>query len=190
MDPSFSKNDLNMFYKYLDKATNYFEYGSGGSTYQASIRVNIKCIVSVESDIVWYNLLSNKITHCNFHFKLIDLKCKPNNLGYPSELCSENDKISYSDAIKNKISKETSNKLDLILIDGRYRVACALKIHSIVNNNCKIIFDDFLNRPHYHIILNYYNIIEKTEDNRMVVLQKKNINVPLELIKKYEKVPS
>lgn len=52
MDPSFSKNDLNMFYKYLDKATNYFEYGSGGSTYQASIRVNIKYIVSVESDIV------------------------------------------------------------------------------------------------------------------------------------------
>lgn len=31
-----------MFYKYLDNI--YFEYGSGGSTYQASIRKNIKTI--------------------------------------------------------------------------------------------------------------------------------------------------
>ena len=41
MEPHLDKNDKNMFYKYLDNATVYFEYGSGGSTYQASIRNNI-----------------------------------------------------------------------------------------------------------------------------------------------------
>jgi hypothetical protein len=51
MKPYFYSNDLKCFYKYLDKANIYFEYGSGGSTYQASIRKNIKKIYSVESDI-------------------------------------------------------------------------------------------------------------------------------------------
>ena len=37
-----------MFYKYLNNTSVYFEYGSGGSTYQASTRKNIKKIYSVE----------------------------------------------------------------------------------------------------------------------------------------------
>lgn len=38
MEPQLSKNDKKLFYKYLDNVNVYFEYGSGGSTYQASIR--------------------------------------------------------------------------------------------------------------------------------------------------------
>ena len=42
MEPCFAgENDKKMFYKYLDNTNVYFEYGSGGSTYQASIRKNI-----------------------------------------------------------------------------------------------------------------------------------------------------
>ena len=41
MEPLLAKNDKQMFYKYLDNSKIYFEYGSGGSTYQASIRNNI-----------------------------------------------------------------------------------------------------------------------------------------------------
>jgi hypothetical protein len=50
MLPHLAKNDEIMFYKYLDKINVYFEYGSGGSTYQASIRDNIVKVYSVESD--------------------------------------------------------------------------------------------------------------------------------------------
>lgn len=57
MEPHLADNDKKMFYKYLDNAIVYFEYGSGGSTYQASIRNNIKKIFSVESDISWQNKL-------------------------------------------------------------------------------------------------------------------------------------
>ena len=55
MEPNLSKNDKKLFYKYLDNTNVYFEYGSGGSTYQASIRKNIKTIYSVESDIIKLN---------------------------------------------------------------------------------------------------------------------------------------
>ena len=57
MEPSLSKNDKQMFYKYVDKSKVYFEYGSGGSTYQASIRNNINKIYYVESDKEWHNIL-------------------------------------------------------------------------------------------------------------------------------------
>jgi hypothetical protein len=42
MEPLMLENDKQMFYKYLDKATHYFEFGCGGSTYQAVLRQNIK----------------------------------------------------------------------------------------------------------------------------------------------------
>ena len=44
-----------------------------------------------------------------------------------------------------------------------------------------------VNRPNYHIVLEYFDIIEKTDDNRMVILKKKkNVNIPKKLIEEYE----
>ena len=39
-----------MFYQYLYRETVYFEYWSGGSTYQANLRPNVQKIYTVESD--------------------------------------------------------------------------------------------------------------------------------------------
>ena len=46
MVPLFDKNDLQMFKKYLDRSSVYFEYGCGGSTYEACKRPNIKKVSS------------------------------------------------------------------------------------------------------------------------------------------------
>ena len=62
-----------------------------------------------------------------------------------------------------------------------------MKCYDIIIDSCLIAFDDFLDRPQYHIVLEYFDIIEKTKDNRMVILKKKkNRNIPKELIEKYE----
>ena len=61
MEPMLSKQDKAMFYRHLDRTRVYFEYGSGGSTYQASIRPNIKKIYSVESDIEWQTKLKGDL---------------------------------------------------------------------------------------------------------------------------------
>lgn len=77
-----------------------------------------------------------------------------------------------------------------MFIDGRFRVACCLKSFDVIDNECYIAFDDFLDRPQYHIVLDYYDIIEKTDDHRMVILQKKNDidSVPIDIIEKYENI--
>lgn len=49
------------------------------------------------------------------------------------------------------------SKIDTVLIDGRFRVACALSTILECHNNpgLKILIHDFWNRPHYHVLLNY-----------------------------------
>ena len=76
MQPHLSSNDTKMFYKYLDNSSIYFEYGSGGSTYQASIRKNIKTIYSVESDKKWLHKLKSMITHPNMHYIFNEMDTK------------------------------------------------------------------------------------------------------------------
>ena len=42
------------------------------------------------------------------------------------------------------LSKTEQDSIDLVFIDGRFRVACCLKCYDIINDNCLIGFDDFL----------------------------------------------
>ena len=97
----------------------------------------------------------------------------PNNWGHPGPNATDIQKINYSSHMK-KLSKEQQQAIDLVFIDGRFRVSCCLKCFDIIKDDCLIAFDDFLNRKHYHIVLAYFDIVEKTEDNRMVILKKKN----------------
>lgn len=186
MEPHLSKNDKKIFYKYLDNINVYFEYGSGGSTYQASMRKNIKTIYSIESDIKWQKKLKQTIKNPNINYIYNKMDTKSNTWGHPGKNATNIQKINYSNHI-TKLSKEEQDSIDLVLIDGRFRVACCLKCYDIIKDNCLIAFDDFLTRRGYHIVLEYFDIIEKTQDNRMVILKKKkNVNIPKELIEKYE----
>ena len=111
---------------------------------------------------------------------------KPKTWGHPGKNATNIQKINYSNQM-TKLSKEEQESIDLVFIDGRFRVACCLKCYNIIKDNCLIAFDDFLNRQFYHIVLKYFDIIEKTQDNTMVILKKRdNVSVPHELIEEYE----
>jgi len=186
MEPYFKSNDLQMFYKYLKNAKRYFEFGAGGSTYQASICKNIEKIYSIESDFSWYERVKNNISNENNRIRLIyvEMHNKSCSRGYPGEKCKTDEMLIYSDALKK------SYNIDLVLIDGRFRVACALKIFDRINDKTIILFDDFLTRKQYNIILDFYKIIDSTNDKTMVALQKKNVPSPSQdFIKKYETEP-
>jgi len=187
MEPWLANNDKIMFYRYLDKASVYFEYGSGGSTYQASIRNNILKIYSVESDMQWFNKLKQEVISNKLIFFYNEMDARPNTCGNPGKNSTPQQWVNYSNQIHN-LTKDEQEQIDLVLIDGRFRVACCLKCFDIIKPDCLIAFDDFLNRQFYHIVLDYYNIVEKTSDKRMVILQKKPdiTSIPEELIKKYE----
>ena len=186
MEPHLSPNDKIMFYDILDKTSVYFEYGSGGSTYQASIRQNIKNIYSVESDMEWQNILQQSIKTNNITYIFNDMNTRPNTWGHPGQNATKQQKVMYSSHL-SQLNEYEKRSIDLVFIDGRFRVACCLKCYNNISDESLIAFDDFLNRPQYHIVLDYFDIINKTVDNRMVILKKKkNATIPEELIQKYE----
>jgi hypothetical protein len=177
---------LPLLNKYLSQIDVYFEYGCGTSTYLASNVDNIKKIYSVESDIEWANCIKQKIKRDNIVYIFNDMDTKPKTWGHPGKTATDVQKINYSSHMKN-LSKEEQESIDLVFIDGRFRVACCLKCFDIMKDECSIVFDDFLNRPQYHIVLNYFDMVEKCSNTRTVLLRKKqNVCVPHELIKKYE----
>lgn len=191
MEPHFNPNDIYMFYDILNNSTHYFEYGSGGSTFQAANQYNIKTIHSVESVPEWYNNVCKNIEKKKpITLMYRHLNTTPNKCGYPGEGCLVEHAKEYNRAIRS-LSETESNRLDMILIDGRFRVACCLHCFDMISDDCQIVFDDFLNRPHYHDILQFYDIVRKTEDNVMVVLKKKKgVNGPSpDLLNEYDLIP-
>lgn len=168
------------FKNILNNCNNYMEFGSGGSTIYASNNVKNK-VLSFESDELWINKIKSQLKKENVNIIHIDIETKNNNWGYPGKNCSNEKKMKYSTYFKNYIEEYNP---DVILIDGRFRVSCALQIFDYINNNTKVLFDDFLNRDFYHEILNYYDIVNKVVN--LVELKKKiNINIPDKVKQKY-----
>lgn len=175
MKPHFCDDGMIMFDKYISNAKYYAEFGSGGSTYQASVKSNIIKIYSVESDKEWIDKLKLKIPNnvfykCNFLY--CDMDTIPNKWGYPGPKSNINDWINYNNALNINLSDEDKKKIDLILIDWRFRVACIMNCYNFINNDTIILFDDFTCREYYNVILNFFDIIETA--GRMVALKKKN----------------
>ena len=140
MNPLFKKNDINLFNKYINQSKVYFEYGCGGSTYLASLCDNIQKIYTVESDIEWLNKVKFNINiKKDITYIYNEMDTKPNTYGIPGKNATDIQKIEYS----NKFIRTLPNNVDTILIDGRFRVACVLKLYPYINKNTIIIFDDF-----------------------------------------------
>ena len=188
MIPWFEENDKKIFFKYLNKAKNYFEFGSGGSTYQALLLSNIKNIYSVENNTEYFNELKNNFKKDNLNtdklkFLFIDMKRIKPNSSWPENNLSigKGYNKSWSNYI-NSFQSINYKDVDLILNDGRFRASCLLSNFQYINNNTYILFDDFYGKSpersmYYHIVLDYYDIIEKGKI--MVVLKKKkNIKPP------------
>lgn len=191
MKPLMTDRDCEIFMHCIDNSTVYFEFGTGGSTYQAMLKPNVKHVYSVESDQFWMNKLKSmpfvKNNRHKLSFLFIDMKTSPNNLGYPGSKAKPIDKAKYSRSISSLDSKVIS-RIDTVLIDGRFRVACALHCFNVLEPDSLVLFDDFVKRKDYHIVLDYYTILEKGDN--LVILKKKNVDPPSRsLLSKYELIP-
>ena len=147
LKPIMSPIELNEFCYFMKPENKYFEFGSGGSTNIAAY-YNLNKIYSVESDVSWHN----KIKNYNFSdiiFLTVDLKSK-NDYGHPGPGTNVEDWKKYIQAYKPEYNA------DIILIDGRFRVACCLDIFSKIRQDTLVLIHDYSYRENYHIWENYY----------------------------------
>jgi len=185
--PYMNKNEIVLLEKYYRNSKNYFEFGSGGSTCCA-IKNNIENIELVETDQKWLiqlkkdPLVSNKINEkkLKIHMFLLDFEWTKavswNNTH--KEYLKTRDKSNWHNY--SEIIRKCDLKLDLVLVDGRFRVASTLETIKKVDDNCLFLIHDYRlsNNKHrgYEFVEKYLDIIEHV-DTLYVFKKKQNINL-------------
>ena len=149
--PQFDKEGSAYFMDRIVNSKSYLEYGCGGSTVVAA---NLKKhFVSVESDPFYLNAVRKKIKGDAVSGQLIYA-----NIGLTSEWGRPLIKRQTSRRLKRWANYAaipwTFIKLesmpDTILVDGRFRVLCALySIRQLQGREFEILFDDYTDRSNY-----------------------------------------
>lgn len=183
MIPFMNPDEIELLKKYFSRATNYFEFGCGGSTVLASQYQNIKSITSVESNIEWVDKVkgllkplevsngsSDQLFNDRFSYYYIDINANPKDWGRPKDKSKIENWHKYPEAILM-----TPILPDLILVDGRFRVACCLCSYKVMKEESFMLVHDYKIRKEYHIIENFFEIVE-TSDTLYVFRKKSNID--------------
>lgn len=138
--------------KQLSSCSAFVEYGSGGSTLLA-LSHQVPRIVSVESDQAWLQAIETRRdamlpTYGGTHVtRWIDIGAT-GDWGYP--LGSEKHAAYWKYPMVPWIEELPRPGKHLILIDGRFRVACLLLSCALAPPDSTILFDDYVDRPWYH----------------------------------------
>ncbi|MCL6328454.1 tetratricopeptide repeat protein [Pectobacterium carotovorum subsp. carotovorum] len=185
--PRMSEKETQLFENYVKKATRYFEFGSGGST-KLVARNNVE-VFGVESDKLWVETLKTEVgPQCKVEY--VDIG-PTKAWGYPIDDTHREKFPHYSEAIL-----QYDRAFNLILVDGRFRVACALNAikHTLENQknivDTTIFIHDFWDRPDYHVVLAFLETVDKAETAGVFKI-KNDINIVVlnEVLGKYKYIP-
>tara|TARA_Y100000817_G_scaffold313176_1_gene308691 strand:- start:1185 stop:1883 length:699 start_codon:yes stop_codon:yes gene_type:complete len=138
--------DDKLFKQILVDSKCYGEYGVGHSTKWVYKNTYAK-ILAVDTSYNWAKRTEKEL---NFdkrvHINWADVG-PVRGLGRPKNYDYRDNFDQYTSSIWNR-----QEKPDVVLIDGRFRVACFLNSLLNADPNTIILFDDYINRPHYHIV--------------------------------------
>ncbi len=146
-----SKAERECLLKYAQQVTTYFEYGCGGSTQRLADMVSLTEITSVESDYTWAEKVSKLCPRVNMYW--VDIG-PTKEYGWPKD---ESCNLGWSRYPEVWLR---TNGAELVLLDGRFRVACALLICLQPKTAKFILFDDFKDRPDYHVIMPFIEVVD------------------------------
>jgi hypothetical protein len=164
MPPDFDEFGLRMFRQLIVDANRYVEYGCGGSTLVALSESEAQ-IFAVESSSQWVAAVQTEAdagaARERLDVELIDLG-PLGDWGTPLGYAHRRNFRSYVESPWRRT--ETA---DLVLIDGRFRVAafCCSMLHC--RPGSVVLFDDYFNRPHYHVVEECVNPEMKMSAGRM-----------------------
>lgn len=139
----------------FSKARSLVEFGCGGSTLLAARSPSLRRIWSVESDPGWVATLreQHEIIAAEqagrLHLQHVDIGYV-GQFGYPDEQAKQAAWPRYYERVWDA---DGANDTDLVLIDGRFRVACALEALARCRPHAILLFHDFWNRTPYHPVL-------------------------------------
>jgi hypothetical protein len=177
--PFLDEDSSAAFLPMLENCRRYLEYGSGGSTVLVA-RLN-KPFVSIDTDRYFLNAVRRKIGKPAPHQHLVH-----GNIGWtkewgepafqsPSARRRKKWK-NYAETPWKYVEKELLP--DLVMVDGRFRVAAALTscVHLVNAPESRILVDDYDTRPNYHVIEEYAQLVGMA--GRMAIFRPPSTCIP------------
>ena len=155
----------------VQKVTTYGEYGCGKST--TWVLNNTKAtVISVDTSKVWISAVRKNVNDSRLKLHHSDLG-PLGAWGRPLNYDKSADFQDYTDYIwQQEICPE------LVLVDGRFRVCCFLTSLKYAKAGTKILFDDYTDRPHYHIVEKYVTRVQECRSQCLfIVPDKSKINL-------------
>lgn len=135
----------------LETCRRYAEYGSGGSTCLAASIPAVESIVSIESDPVFASTVQQLCPRATVRW--IDLGVI-SGYGHPRD---ESHRYAWP-----TYSNQELETPDLVLVDGRFRVACICNT-LLRYPNAVLLVHDFTGRPEYHSVLQIADVLETVD---------------------------
>jgi len=141
----FDGDDL-LFKKLITTSKTYGEYGVGKST-RWVLNNSQASILAVDSSQAWIDVVrTGNETAKRLDIQWIDL----GTLGWagrPGSYEKRDQFWTYIESIWNR-----DQRPDLVLVDGRFRVACFLYSLAMGAPGTHLLFDDYTDRPEYHLV--------------------------------------
>ena len=175
LSPHLSKDGLAIFERYVLNSNCYLEYGSGGSTLRAH-NLGAKHIISVDSSKDWTQAIKKSL---NGSTNADLLYCNIGTIGNWGKPVNDDGIKNYHNYMVTpwKVANSKNLDVDLIMIDGRFRVACFLYSLLCAKPGAIILFDDYTLRPRYHVVEEFCPKI-KSYGRLAEFVVNKNYNLP------------
>lgn len=165
LEPHMSAAETELFKKYLGVTKKYVEFGAGGSLCLAVGIESINTLYGVEGDKRWLNhmmldarILEN-VTRGRLHLFHADIG-PTGDWSVPLNAKHVSRWPFYSLGIWRHLPKD----FDFILIDGRFRVACALVALLMMEGHPVYVgLHDYPQRPEYHLIEKYMDLADSAD---------------------------
>lgn len=189
LEAMMSKGEQRLLSSYITPTAQYFEWGSGGST-DTYGRLTTGTVVSIENFKDWCDKVGalpfvkcrQKTLH-KLHYKCINpYPTVP--FGFPKDEKHYGDFDEYINAI------EEYPDFDVVLVDGRWRVACAMRALDYIRDDTVVFLHDVGKlRPYYDVVYKWYDVIERAES---LIAMRRKTNTPRptkEEFMKYQNMP-
>lgn len=168
LDPHMKDDEIILFKRYLDRSSVYLEFGCGGST-RVAAESRTGRIYSIDTHPDWikkcekHPAIAKRIQKGELSIKYLDIG-PVLRWGRPRNKDKQFVWPGYSIGIWLALESLP----DLVLVDGRWRVACALQSLLRCNDDARIMVHDWTIRPQYAVLLEYADIVEQASS--LVVL--------------------
>lgn len=155
LQPEMTDDEIAVLRECYSKATSLVEFGSGGSTLLAARSPSLARIWSVESDPAWIAKLrvmpevAMAEQGGRLRFLHADIGATGDH-GAPRDESALARWPAYHEAVW---SDPATAAADLVLVDGRFRVACALQALARCQPHTILLMHDFWARTPYHPVL-------------------------------------